>query len=447
MKKQTINKALKNLTLDGIFSQARIGITANYLIPLALMLGATNEFIGILNAIPHLMGMVFQPMAAKINRFFNNKKFVTVFFSLLHRLFWIPLVIVPFVVPNGLIWLLLFLAISSIFSHIATTTWTSWMMHLVPKKIRGIYFGKRNMISNLSAFVTSLLAGWYLGIIDGAFGFITLFIFATFLGLISSYYLSKIPNIKSKAKPYFHFSFKKFFKGYVDHENYSNFVIFMSLAYFSITIASPFVVVYILRDLNLSYSLFAIAIAIQALFDMISQPYWGKFSDKFGDRTTLIICFSMAPFSILAWAFISSFWQIIILQVFTGFIWAGFNLSVFNYLLDSTPSIDSVRFIGNYRMFTAFGNFFGPLTGGLLATYFASQTFFIFSGLQLLFILAFVMRLLLAIYMIPRVKEIRVKAKTRDFKNIYLKALVKYPLHSVSREILHIIQHVHYEKK
>jgi len=439
-------KALKNLTLDGIAAQGRVGITANYLIPFALALGAGNQLIGILTALPHLMGIIFQPLSSKIVHYFNNKKLVTFYFSILHRLFWIPMIMVPLFFDNGIYWLLLFYAISSALSHIATTSWTSWMIHLVPEKIRGTYFGKRNMLANSAAFVTSLAAGWFLGIVDNLFGFLMLFLIATLIGMFSNYYLSKIPDIKSKAKHHFHFSFKKFFEGYKKHDNYSNFVIFMMFASFSVSIAAPFAAVYMIRELNLSYALFGIAIAIQIIANIVSQPYWGKFSDKFGDRATLVICTSMIPFGVVFFAFANSFWHIIPIQIFAGFIFAGFNLAAFNYLLDSTPTVDSVRFIGNYRMFSAIGNFFGPLTGGVLAALFMAQTFLMFTGLQLLFLLSFVMRAILAIYMIPRIKPIRVKPSTKQFKNIYLKALVIYPIQGIAHELEHIAHHLHLKK-
>ncbi len=77
MKKPTkseIKKSLNYSIKDSAADAAKNGITDNYRIPFALMMGATNEMIGFITALPDLFGMFAQMLSRRLIKETGSKK-------------------------------------------------------------------------------------------------------------------------------------------------------------------------------------------------------------------------------------------------------------------------------------------------------------------------------------------------------------------------------------
>jgi MFS family permease len=105
--------------------------------------------------------------------------------------------------------------------------------------------------------------------------------------------------------------------------------------------------------------------------------------------------------------FSSSFWWILIVELLTGFAWAGFNLISFNFMLQLMPDRkNSEKFVGFFNLVSGLGAFAGALLGGLLAANFEKIVLpFGWPYLFALFILSFVLRLFFSLFLLPRVIE------------------------------------------
>ncbi len=444
MKKPTrkeIDKSLKYSVIEGSFNSVKNSVLENFIVPFALMLGAGNEMIGFITSLPQLFGMLLQTLSTKIINMMNSKKRTTILFKLIGNLFWIPIILIPFVFENGVLWLLLFLCIRQAIISIDNTAWSSWVSDIVPKKIRGSFFGKRNMFGNAVGFVTSLLAGWFLGVVSDIYGFILLFIAAFISNLVSNYLLGKMVELPLKKHPKIKFSFRHFIRGIKNHSNYSNFVLFRSLMNFAIHISAPFWIVYVLQNLNIGYFWYGVSIGVYMIVNIISQKYWGRLADKFGDKKIMFVCSFLLPIAALMMVFITDIWQLMIERIFWGFALAGYSITTFNYLLNSSPSDDSATFIANYKVFNGIGTAAGPILGGFLAVMFADQLILGLGALQFLFLIAFFLRLIIASTMITRLHSIRVK-KHIAFRNVFLKTTLIYPVESVKHEFSYIIHSI-----
>ena len=58
--------------------------------------------------------------------------------------------------------------------------------------------------------------------------------------------------------------------------------------------------------------------------------------------------------------------QVILVNVLAGFLWAGFNLSNFNLLLELSPSGERAQAVALYQMIVFAAAVAGPLLGGYL---------------------------------------------------------------------------------
>ncbi len=440
LSKRKLDKALKNSIKDGAAYSAMDGITSTYTTPFALALGANDAQVGILNSIPNLFITLSQIFAGKYIEKRGRKK-VAVSLSLAQRLIWLLIAFIPLFIFQGSLFLFIFLIvlIQTILSF-ASTAWSAWMGNLVPENIRGSYFGKRNAIVSVFSFATALIAGWLLGLINGLIGFSLVFFLASIFGLISYFYLTKIPDTgyrQENEKSNNSFNVFKFIKDLKKYSNFRPFTIHMSMLSFAVNIASPFFTVYMLSVMKIGYEWYGIVVATEIFARILMQRYWGRLSDKFGDRTIMCLCNILIVFYPLLFLFAVNTFQLILISIFSGIAWSGFDLTSFNYLLDITPPEKRPSYIANYKIYVGFALFLGPLAGGFLSQYFANTTFLWLSGLQVIFLLSFILRGAVTAYGIPRIKEVRAK-KILPVSDVFLKAFAIYPVRGITHELVYV---------
>lgn len=440
LSQKEINKGLDLSLADGGAVAARDAITTNFTTPYALALGASNEQIGAVTAIPALAATIFSPISGKIIETVGSKKLFATKAWLLAHLTWIVIALVPFIFVDSKVAILIaFLCFAQIAGSAGSTAWASWMAELVPEKIRGKFFGKRNTIAGISALIATLLAGWILTIYKGFSGFAYIFTLAAFFGIVSYTLLRGIPEEKVKNKTRGHgFSlhFSYFLQSFRQHHNFANMTFMTAAVNFSVFLAAPFFAVYILRDLGIDYAWFAVISAAEILVAIITNKYWGKLADRFGDKAILGtsgLLISLVP---LPYIISTNQYHLILAGAFSGFAWAGYDLTRFNYLLDAVPAEHRPTYIANHKLISGMAMFIAPLIGGGLATAFADKTFFLAAGLQILFLLSSALRLVSVSIFFPRFVEKRVKAPIgTPLRYVFPRAVAVYPARGLMHDV------------
>ena len=440
--RKEIDKSLKYSIAEGSVNSIKDGIEGNYIIPFALMLGATNEMIGMLSSIPDMIGITVQTLTTKLIKMTKSKKLANRTIKTIGNMFWLPIILIPLLFTNGFLWLMVFMCIRAIFSQIDDTIWASWMADIVPKKIRGTFFGKRNMFLNTTSFIASFLAGWILGLVENPYGFMIIFSIAFIANFISIYLIGKISEMPDHREHKIKFSFKHFIWGIKNHSNYSNFVLYRTIMNFSIQIAAPFWVVYVLRNLNIGYFWYAISIVVYMIANVLSQRYWGKMIDTFGEKKIMFVCAFMIPFAALMMIFITNISTLMVERVFSGFVFSGFHIASFNYLLSASPREDCSTFIANYKVFAGLGGTLGPLVGGLLAAAFADKIIIGLGALQMLFLIAFILRFTATSIFLTRVHSLRIRRHIA-FRNVFLKTAIVYPAYGMLHSVEYVVHSLH----
>jgi MFS family permease len=433
--KKQVDKALKNSIKDGAAYSAMDGIISTYSTPFALALGANNAEIGLLSSIPNFFITLFQPFTGKFIEK-RSRKIVCQTLSLVQKLIWLPIILMPFFF--GKVWLFIALVtLSSVVLSFANTAWSSWIGNMVPENIRGRYFGKRNMIQSAFSFSTTLIAGWILGLMNNLFGFSIVFFLAFIFGLVSYFYLTRIPEASYKSE---HdgksLSVLDILKNFKKYSNFYPFTLHMSLFSFAVNIASPFFTVYMLSIMHIGYDWYAIVVATEVLIRIFLHRYWGKLSDRFGDRTIMTLCNILIVFYPFFFLFVTNTFQLILISIFSGIAWSGFDLTTFNYLLDVTPPEKRPSYIANYKFIVGISLFLGPLIGGLLSQYFVNTTILWLSGLQIVFLMSFILRGITTAYGIPKLKEVRAK-RVLPVSNVFLKAFAVYPVRGITHDLVY----------
>jgi len=370
--------------MDGLTTQAIATLTGGvFLVAFALKLGASNLTIGILAAIPPL-GQLIQLPAIYIVEKYRVRKEICILSTALRRSFWLLIALIPFLVfiKNPLTLLIIALIINAAFSAIGACSWNSWMRDLVPMNQMGSFFGKRMIYASIVGILFSLAAGifidyWKQLYPDRELYAYSYIFFAGFLvGMLGLYFLSKTPEPRMMVmKEKFNFS-RILLQPFKD-TNFKNLIVFLGSWNFAVNLAAPFFTVYMLRRLNLDMSTIIILMVLNQLVSIAFLRLWGKYSDRFSNKSILSINGPLFIVCILAWTFtarpekhIFTMPLLVIIHALMGISSAGITLSSGNIGLKLAPQGQATSYLATSSLVNSLAAGIAPILGGLFADFF-----------------------------------------------------------------------------
>lgn len=398
------------------------GMGERYLSAFAVFLKATNMQIGMLTSLPLLFSSFAQFFSLKLIDMFKSRKRFIITAAIIQALIWIPMLLTFFLGKLKVYYLILFAIVYFVSGWIGVPAWNSWIGDLVDPTKRGKYFAKRSRIVGLVVMVSLVLAGVILdifknGVMPQYFGFVIIFIIALIARLGSAFFLNKkYEPPMAKAREKHKFTFVQFLKK-ARFRNYGLFVLFLTCMNFSVFIAAPFFVAYMLYDLKLTYIAYMILIASAFIAKYLALPAWGKLMDEHGTKKILTLTGAIMPFLPMLWLFSRNYYYLIFIQVLGGITWAGFELSTFNFIFDTTTPEKRPRCVSYYNAINGVMIFLGATIGGLIIKY--NNLFW--TKYYLVFLVSGILRLGVSMYFLPKLKEVREVAEI-NYRRLFKKA-------------------------
>ena len=407
MPEDKIKKSLRYSVYDGAAFALMDGMTASFLTPFAIALNASVNLIAALSYVPQLIGAFTQLFSAKIMELFRNRRKILVISSFVHALFWIPMLLIPYLTPNRAYLLVVYVAIQTVFVQIMVPVGNSLLGEIVPKYERGRFFGLRNKVVGIITFLSALSAGYvlsYFSTKNPFIGFSILFAIAFAGRMLSGIFKSMMANPPADIEHAEKFSIIDFVR-LMDKTNYGHFVIYISLFKLATYIAAPFFAVYMLRELGFSYMQFTMVIASELVASFIAMGFWGRMIDNKGTKHVLYITGMLTPIVPFLWLFSPNFYYLIIVEAFAGIAWSGFNLSSSNFIFDAVKPENRVRCISYFKFFESISLFIGAALGGSLLNHMPAWIFM--SGILVVFLISGILRLAVSFALLPTLKEAR----------------------------------------
>ncbi len=416
--KKLIEKTKSLSIREGSAYSVSEGTGMRYITPYALQLGATNTHIGLLTSLPSLLGNFSQLFAPRLMEKISRKK-IAFYGALLQAFMWLPVILLGVmffifginsnVTPTLLV---LVYTLLVLFGTFYGPAWNSWMKDLVTGN-SGKYFGNRNRIVGFVALISMLAGGFILDYFKQTkifMGFIILFGVAFIARAISaSLFLKKYEPKLTHEKGYY-FSFWQFIK-YIPKSNFGKFTVLIALMQLATAIASPFFAVYMLKDLQFTYLQWILVTVASSFASLLFMPLWGKFADYYGNMKATKICAFLVALVPLLWVgsiFIvksSLLSYLIVIESFSGMAWAGFNLASSNFIYDAVTRQRMALCVAYFNILSGIGVFIGATFGGFISS--MPFALFGFSSILVIFFISGIARLIIAILMTPRVKEVR----------------------------------------
>lgn len=357
---------------DAAFQAAAQGGGESYFSAFALLLQASSFHIGILSALPQLVGMLAQLCSVKLRRYFRVPGDLIRAGGWGQAICWIPLLALPLLVPEHGPWLLIGCAMAYFaFGQATIPVWNSLLIDLVDASNRGTYFARRARITALTSFVALGVAGAVLTIGQeweiSWVGFVIIFLGAAAARVGATRCQTNISTLVPTHQIEAPHGFRHFLTETATAD-FRYFLLFSGLMHFAVLLSGPFFVVYLLRDLQWTYLQYAGWMASSISAQFLTLTAWGQLGDRYGNKTLLTVTGLAVPLLPMGYLLSEQYLFLVLWNFGGGVIWAGLSLGLQNYVFDSVRPEERTRGVALGNGVNAIGWGLGALTGSWLAT-------------------------------------------------------------------------------
>lgn len=368
-----VSLGLRISIIEGAFAMVYSTLSGGmFLVGLALWLGANSFQIALLSAIPALVtGFGF--LSGYLVRRAGERRALLVWTCAVGRSVFV--VFVPFLLlrlKTGLVLFLATVAVSSLIMNIANTVWQSWISDLVPEQRRGRFFGLRNAIHGILGVTTAYLAGrgmdWLKAQGHEPLGYALAFGLAVLFGLVSTILLTRQPEPELAPRP--RQSLREAFTGPLKEPQFKRLIIFVAAWFLTGTLASPFYMVHLMKNLHFSFAAIGVYSVIGGLLGMVMQLFWGRAIDRFGARPVAILNFALVGIMPLLWLFATPSFRLPIWgdASMNGLVWTGANLGLWALLLELADNpARKESYFAIYTAVTGLASFVASMVSGVVA--------------------------------------------------------------------------------
>ncbi|HEX2864416.1 MAG TPA: MFS transporter, partial [Deinococcales bacterium] len=353
----------------GVWVMYNTWATGSILTGFLIWLGATPFQLGLVGSLG-LIAQFVSPLAAWLAANRGNRKRLLLIVEAVSRLMWFVPLLMPFtgLRGNARVWAILAaLALVQALHAAGGTVWQGLMGDLVPARGRGAYFGRRSGICNVTSIVAAFTGGFIADRLPSPLDFQVVLGLALVAAVVSwaTFPFHFDPNPAPRpvrwtdnvAAPLRDAAFRKF----LTFGAYWNVVLMIS---------SPFVFPFFLH-LKFSFTDLAYYSGAAALVGLFSYGWWGKVSDRVGNKAVL------AMTTLLAGTVLPGLWVLtgltnlplllIVAGALDGFAFGGVNTAIFNLTLVTTRPETRMSYLAVYGLVTGlFGFLAGSLSGVLL---------------------------------------------------------------------------------
>lgn len=430
----SLRRSLSASTLDGVFATIFSNITGGVLLSNFLVeLHANPLEMGMLAAIPMIVNLL-QPLGAYLSGLMTSRFQYNLRVYGLSRLLWLLLAVGiglasrsslnPHLLIQATLGVVL---ITHASAALGSASWLSWVAALVPRQLRGRYFGIRNSAITLTSLVCVPLLSWVVCTWSGGSlqGYGLVLILAVITGLISigcqafmqdinpqiqlkdkTTAAAPIPSIPTPAAnlilaPPLNQPLQ--ITGLLGDRNFLVFLLFFGVWAFTVNLSAPFFNLYLLSDLGLDVRWVSVYTSLGAAANLLMMLVWGKLADRIGNRPILLLVGILVALTPLLWLGANtspfSIWLWLpLLHILAGGTWAAIDLCINNLQIGISPVRHYATYFSVAAAISGLGGALGATAGGLLAQWTD------YGGLTQLFALSSVLRLL-ALLPLVLVKE------------------------------------------
>jgi len=366
----------------------------------ALYLNASTLVTGVLVALSQL-AQLFQFPAAWTTSWLGHRRACVVLVAASRQAL-LPLALLPFLPLSDAARqsaLLIVAGCSAVLGVLGNNAWSSWMSELVPKRVRGRYFGRRTALCTLANALAAAGVGVLLDHAQSheARGYVlaALQLLACGAGAVTTLLMLRQHDPRpERSRP--DFALERILAPLRDPEM-RGFLWYLAGWNAAVGLAGSFFSLHMLRNLHMGFTLIALHGTALAAVRMLVAPGWGKLIDRLGARPVLLAC----SFGICAVPFMWLFptrdalWPLALDVLLAGSLWCGHSLATFNLPLALAPRAQRPFYLAAFSTISGVSYSAATLAGGLLAEALPDESVLFgrtIYDLQLVFVLSGLLR-------------------------------------------------------
>ena len=383
---EDLTAGLQVMIEDGLASQAMATLTTGpFLVAFALSVGGDNLAVGLLAAIPFLV-QFFQLPAVLLVETVRRRRAVCIIAETLSRLSLFVLAAAAFVSRSETAVALLVtgLFLHTAFGAFAGCSWNSWMRDFVPENRLGAFFAKRLLMAGAVSALLSFSGGalvdaWpRLVTLDTRFAYAVLIVIGLAFGIVGVICLNRLPeppmDPASDAR-----LLSRLRRPFAD-ANFRRLITFLGTWNFAVNLAAPFFTVFMLTALRLDMITVMTMSVVSLVPNILLSQLWGRYVDRFSNKTVLAICGPMFILAIFSWTFIMfpekhrySMHLLVAAHFLMGIATAGVTLAAGNIGLKLAPKGEATAYLAVLSLVNALAAGAAPIIGGLCADFFSQR--------------------------------------------------------------------------
>lgn len=300
------------------------------------------------------------------------------------------------------VWLLLaVVAVSAIGGSLYDLAIVAWMAELVPLRLRGEFFGRRNRAVAAAGLVVTLAAALIIDSLHGraetaVSAFAIIFASGAAIGLVGLLVLARAPrgplHHHPDSTPPLHVWMREAFAD----RSFYRLARFGLIWGFAVNFASPFFAVYQIQVLVLPLTAVTLFKAATAAATMASSGYWGRMVDHFGAKPVARTGTYLVAVVPLLWLFVTPdrVWPLVLIQLVSGIAFAAYDGNITNLVLKLASPERRPRYLAAFGAAYGIGSVAAPVVGGTVLWWLEASALPAQEAFFVLFIVGAILRLL-----------------------------------------------------
>lgn len=347
---RSVRRDLRLSTTDAMLFSVMVGCGEAYFVAFALAMGMGEAQAGLLSSVPLLAGALLQLVGPwAVRRLGSHKKWV-VLTAGLQALSFAPMAIAAWLghMPSWLIFVCV--GIYWALNLGGGPAWNTWIGTVVPASLRSRYFASRTRAAQTVLVVSLIGAGLilhfgkgtqtssdgvesdaYLGVYAG------LFLLAGLARLASTWCHTRVSEPMPMPEGNRSVPIRRFLSG-PSAVSGGRLLLYMLCMTAAVQVSGPFFAPYMLKQLDMDYTVFAGLLCCSYAGRIIAMPLVGRIAQRHGAGNLLWIGgLGVVPMSAV-WIISPSPWFLIWVQLVSGVMWACYEMATMLLLLETIPA-------------------------------------------------------------------------------------------------------------
>ena len=411
LKTSDYEKSRKFFILEGCTAAGISSLTSGaFLAGFANYLGSSDEFAGIIGAIPALTGVIQLFSSIIVERLEKRKLLVSIGYFI-SRMMLSIMVLIPFFFKSTttrLTALAVIYGMAYLISAFIESSASNWMVDLTPQHLRPAYFARKDAISLGFLTVLTIIMGKVMDLFKNSNndygGFLVIGVFVLIMTIFDTSFIFKTKEpsghreiVELKLKHAITMPFK--------NVKYRKVIILFLLYNIGLQIAGPFVSIYMVTGLKLDYTYIMVMGVLTSIVRVFSAKYWGRIADKKSWYFSTKLSIAILAFCHASWFLVDnrSVWILLpIMNIFGGIAWSGVTISIFNIQFVMAPEEGRTMYLGASAALGGLAGFMSTFIGSMIVKNFKNFSIafagFYIGNMQIVFALSGIILLVTAIY-------------------------------------------------